>query len=50
MEEYLKDISDEKDLPDIFVTAMNLKASERIAMQRAWQKYIGWVVLHRQQR
>ena len=36
----LKDISDEKDLPDIFVTAMNLKASERIAMQRAWQKYI----------
>ena len=36
----LKDITDEKDLPDIFVTAMNLKASERIAMQRAWQKYI----------
>lgn len=36
----LKDISDENDLPDIFVTAMSLKSEERIAMQSAWQKYI----------
>ncbi len=36
----LKDISDEKDLPDIFVTAMSLKPEERIAMQSIWQKYI----------
>ena len=36
----LKDISDENELPDIFVTAMSLKPEERIAMQSAWQKYI----------
>ena len=36
----INDITDEGDLPDIFVTAMNLEASERIAMQRAWQKHI----------
>lgn len=36
----LKDITDENQLPNIFVTAMNLKPEERIAMQAAWQKYI----------
>ena len=36
----LKDITDESELPDIFVTAMSLKPQERIAMQRAWQKHI----------
>lgn len=36
----LKDISDESELPDIFVTAMNLDSKDRIAMQGAWQKYI----------
>lgn len=34
------DIIDEKELPDIFVTAMTLSPNERIKMQRAWQKYI----------
>ncbi|RDY27550.1 adenosylcobalamin-dependent ribonucleoside-diphosphate reductase [Romboutsia weinsteinii] len=34
------DILDEKNLPDIFVTAMTLKPEERIRMQRAWQSYI----------
>lgn len=33
-------ITDEKDLPDYFVTAHNVTPSERIAMQAAWQKYI----------
>ena len=33
-------ISNEEDLGDIFVTAMNLKAEERIKMQGAWQKNI----------
>lgn len=36
----LKDITDENELPNIFVTAMSLKPKERIAMQAAWQKYI----------
>ncbi len=36
----LNNITDEKDLPDIFVTAMNLDYSERIKMQQAWQQYI----------
>lgn len=36
----IKDISDEKDLPEIFVTAMSLKPQERIAMQSIWQKHI----------
>ncbi|MEG0051187.1 MAG: adenosylcobalamin-dependent ribonucleoside-diphosphate reductase [Terrisporobacter sp.] len=36
----IKDITDEDDLPEIFVTAMTLKPSERIQMQRAWQEYI----------
>ena len=36
----IKDISDEKDLPEIFVTAMSLKPQERIAMQAVWQKHI----------
>lgn len=34
------DIQTEKDLPDIFVTAMSLNPIERIKMQKAWQKYI----------
>lgn len=36
----LKDITDENELPNIFVTAMRLKPEERIAMQAVWQKYI----------
>ena len=36
----LKDITDENELPNTFVTAMNLKPEERIAMQAAWQKNI----------
>lgn len=36
----LKDITDENELPNRFVTAMNLKPEERIAMQAAWQKHI----------
>ena len=36
----LKDITDESELPDIFVTAMSLKPEERIAMQSVWQKHI----------
>ena len=36
----LKDITEENELPDIFVTAMSLKPEERIAMQSAWQKHI----------
>ena len=36
----LKDITDENELPNIFVTAMSLKPEERIAMQATWQKYI----------
>ncbi|MGL5313966.1 MAG: adenosylcobalamin-dependent ribonucleoside-diphosphate reductase [Peptostreptococcaceae bacterium] len=36
----INDIQKEKDLPEIFVTAMTLNPSERILMQRAWQKYI----------
>lgn len=36
----LKNIADEKDLPDIFVTAMNLDYEDRIKMQQAWQQYI----------
>lgn len=36
----LKNTTDEKDLPDIFVTAMNLDYEDRIKMQQAWQQYI----------
>lgn len=36
----LKNITDEKDLPDIFVTAMNLDYEDRIKMQQAWRQYI----------
>lgn len=36
----LKNITDEKDLPDIFVTAMSLDYEDRIKMQQAWQQYI----------
>ena len=36
----LNGITDESELPDIFVTAMNLDYNERIKMQKAWQKYI----------
>ncbi|WP_278681970.1 adenosylcobalamin-dependent ribonucleoside-diphosphate reductase [Paraclostridium bifermentans] len=36
----LKNITDEKDLPYIFVTAMNLDYEDRIKMQQAWQQYI----------
>ncbi|MDU7904326.1 MAG: adenosylcobalamin-dependent ribonucleoside-diphosphate reductase, partial [Peptostreptococcaceae bacterium] len=36
----LNGITDESELPDIFVTAMNLDYNERIKMQQAWQKYI----------
>lgn len=36
----IKDITDESELPDIFVTAMSLDPKERILMQRAWQKHI----------
>lgn len=36
----LKNITDEKDLPDIFVTAMNLDYEGRIKMQQVWQRYI----------
>lgn len=38
MEEH--DISDEKDLPDFFVTAKDLKYKERIDMQAVWQIHI----------
>ena len=34
------DISDEKDLPEYFVTAHDIAPLERVAMQAAWQKYI----------
>ncbi len=42
VKEYMnsKDITDENELPNIFVTAMSLKPEERIAMQAVWQKYI----------
>jgi len=36
----LKDITEESELPDIFVTAMSLKPEERIAMQGVWQNHI----------
>ena len=36
----LKNITDEKDLPDIFVTTMNLDYEDRIKMQQVWQRYI----------
>ena len=36
----INEIENEENLPDIFVTAMNLKPSERIQMQKAWQKNI----------
>lgn len=42
VKEYMdkNNITDEENLPDIFVTAMNLNYKERIKMQQAWQKYI----------
>lgn len=36
----INEISNEEDLGDIFVTAMNLNPEERIKMQKAWQKNI----------
>ena len=33
----INEITNEEDLGDIFVTAMNLKPEERIKMQKAWQ-------------
>ncbi|RDY23890.1 adenosylcobalamin-dependent ribonucleoside-diphosphate reductase [Romboutsia maritimum] len=36
----LKDIVDENNLPEIFVTAMTLSPNERIKMQSSWQKHI----------
>lgn len=33
-------LDDERDLPSFFVTAHDVKPSERIAMQAAWQEYI----------
>ncbi|CEH34948.1 adenosylcobalamin-dependent ribonucleoside-diphosphate reductase [Romboutsia lituseburensis] len=36
----INSIDSEEELSDIFVTAMNLKAEERIKMQQAWQKHI----------
>ena len=36
----LKNIISEEDLPDIFVTAMNLNYRERIDVQSTWQTYI----------
>lgn len=36
----INEISNDKDLGDIFVTAMNLNPEERIKMQKAWQKNI----------
>ncbi|CEI73238.1 MULTISPECIES: adenosylcobalamin-dependent ribonucleoside-diphosphate reductase [Romboutsia] len=38
MDEY--NIVNEKDLPNIFVTAMKLNPEDRIKMQNAWQKHI----------
>lgn len=38
MDEY--NIVNEKDLPNIFVTAMKLNPEDRIRMQNAWQKHI----------
>ena len=42
VEQYMKikDIHDEKDLPDFFNTAMTLSYKERIEMQSIWQKHI----------
>lgn len=42
VKEYMKihDITDEDDLPNFFVTAMNLSSVDRIKMQSVWQKYI----------
>ncbi|MGL6107782.1 adenosylcobalamin-dependent ribonucleoside-diphosphate reductase [Romboutsia sp.] len=36
----IKEIREEKELSDIFVTAMTLNPKERIQMQKAWQIYI----------
>lgn len=36
----LKGITEEKDLPDYFVTAMTLNYQDRINVQSAWQQYI----------
>ena len=42
VKEYMEfhNIKDEKDLPDFFVTAMDLDYKERICMQAVWQQYI----------
>lgn len=41
-EEYMKihNIKNEEDLPDYFITAMNLNYKDRINMQSVWQKHI----------
>nr|WP_312983133.1 adenosylcobalamin-dependent ribonucleoside-diphosphate reductase [Clostridioides sp.] len=36
----IKGITDEEDLPDFFVTAMNIDYNGRIKMQQVWQKYV----------
>lgn len=42
VEKYMNEhgISDEKDLPDYFVTSGMIPVEERVAMQAAWQKHI----------
>ena len=42
VDEYMKthDITDEKDLPDYFITSADIPIDERIAMQAAWQNHI----------
>ena len=42
VDEYMKthDITDEKDLPDYFITSSDIPIDERIAMQAAWQNHI----------
>lgn len=42
VEQYMKDhkITDDRDLPDYFVTAMTLEYHQRIDMQAAWQTHI----------
>jgi ribonucleotide reductase alpha subunit len=42
VERYMKEhgITDDKDLPDFFVTAQTINYKDRIAMQATWQKHI----------
>ena len=42
VDKYMKthDITDEKDLPDYFITSSDIPIDERIAMQAAWQNHI----------